>query len=66
MKWQWDEDCCTSDYDFRFIAVEFEEDYFLLNQAFGEELAGAIDNELSREVEPAAGVVNFHLFMEIY
>lgn len=32
-------------YDFKFIAVVFEEDYFLLKQTVGEELGGVRDNE---------------------
>lgn len=52
-------------YDFKFIAVVFEEDYFL-KQAVGEELRGVRDNESGGEVELDPAVVNSHLFMEIY
>lgn len=52
-------------YDFKFIAVVFEEDYFLLKQAVGEELGGVRDNESGGEVELVAAVVNSNLFMEL-
>lgn len=38
-------------YDFKFIAVVFVEDYFLLKQAVGEELGGVRDNQSGDEVE---------------
>lgn len=53
-------------YDSKFIAVVFEEDYFLLKQAVGEELGGVRDNESGGEVELDPAVVNSNLFMEIY
>lgn len=37
-------------YDCKFIAVVFEEDYFLLKQTVGEELGGVRDNESGGEV----------------
>lgn len=53
-------------YDFKFIAVVFEEDYFLLKEAVGEELGGVRDNESGGEVELDPAVINLNLFMEIY
>lgn len=53
-------------YDFKFTALVFEEDYFLLKWAVGEELGGVRDNESGGGAELDPAVVNSHLFMEIY
>lgn len=53
-------------YDFKFITVVFEEDYFLLKQAVGKELGGDRDNESAGEAELTAAVDNSDLFMELY
>ena len=53
-------------YGFIFIAVVFEEDYFLLKQAVGEELGGVRHDESGGEVELDPAVINLNMFMGIY
>lgn len=53
-------------YDFQFIVVVFEEDYFLLKQAVGEEYGGVRHNESVGDAEFDPAVINSNMFMGIY
>lgn len=53
-------------YDFQFISVVYEEDYFLLKQAVGEELGGVRHNESVGDAALDPAVINSNMFMGIY